>query len=152
MNGTYLCTKCGLIASASEVFVYQSKDKNWRLRYAVDCINESCDGRMFECDEEMIVPIKMLNDKGYDTKFCCSGHLSDRICRGYVLFADSVNLESKPRGWYVDKKDAKLFGGTTIRYSFKEDAIDKKRQMIHRKMNALIRWADGLENRKEESK
>ena len=90
MNGTYLCTKCGLIASANDVAVYQRKDKSWRLWYTVDCINESCDGQMFECDEEMIVPIKILNDKGYGTKFCCSGHLSILVIVFAVVISCSL--------------------------------------------------------------
>ena len=33
----------------------------------------------FECDEEMAGIIRILNQKGYRTRFCCSGHLYDEI-------------------------------------------------------------------------
>ena len=41
--------------------------------------NEKDRSDFFECDEEMAGIILLLNQKGYRTRFCCSGHLYDEI-------------------------------------------------------------------------
>lgn len=43
-----------------------------RPNFQVRCVN--CDDFMFECDENMVYPVIGLNQKGYETFFCCEGH------------------------------------------------------------------------------
>ena len=152
MNGIYLCPECGrMIPTEYIAYQYkQAKDKDDSWKWGMKCINEECNGKMFECDEELIIPIEILNQKGYATRFCCSGHLYEKVCRGYIAFANGVELNSVPRGWHVDEKDKELFDGPIIRYKFSESVMPKRRHKIHRKINALIRWAEDLESRKEE--
>lgn len=152
MNGIYLCPKCGRMMPTS-LFAcchakMKSKDDSWK--WGIKCINEECDGEMFECDEEMIIPIEILNQKGYTTRFCCSGHLNEKTCRGYIAFANGVELNSVPRGWFIDARDEAMLNHSVIRYQFTENDLLKRRHKIHRKINALIRWAEDLESRKEE--
>ena len=41
---------------------------------------------LFEIDELMIEPIRILNYKEYITKFCCSGHSYSSSKRAYISF------------------------------------------------------------------
>lgn len=53
------------------------------------CPKSSCDsGNVVEIDELMIPAIRMLNQKGYVTMFCCSGHVYDGGCGAYVSLQD----------------------------------------------------------------
>jgi hypothetical protein len=83
--------------------------------------------------------IQLLNDKGYETICCCSGHVhkyNDTMMCGYVWF--NCELTSAPYGWYID--DFKMpTGGDTIRYEAK--ATEK---MLKKKMAKLMRWVKSL--------
>ena len=82
----------------------------------------------FDIDEEMFPIIQILNQKGYTTTYCCSGHLhkpynsifdhneikilphietnETRTC-AYLLFALFVKLPYLPKSWKFYKSDAK---------------------------------------------
>lgn len=76
------------------------------------------DPHMFEIDENMAPVIKLLNEKGYKTEFCCEGHYGkmvigdiepgDNRCRNsaaYIKFDSSItNLPSLPKDWYIQVK------------------------------------------------
>lgn len=87
--------------------------------------------------------IQLLNDKGYKTICCCSGHthrdadgLTDVLMRGYVWFENK--LSTAPYGWYID--DFKMpTGGDCIRYEAK-----KSHKGLMKKMKKLMRWAKAL--------
>ena len=146
MTGIYLCPECGRMTSINYISFHRIKKGGKETK----CLNEECNGEMFECDEEMAIPIAILNKKGYTTRYCCSGHLYQTLCRGYIAFANGVELNSVPRGWFTEARDEAMLNHSVIRYAFSESDISKRRHKIHRKINALIRWAEDLENRKEE--
>ena len=54
---------------------------------------------LFEIDELMIEPIRILNYKEYITKFCCSGHSYSSSKRAYISFHNEIRLPSIPKGW-----------------------------------------------------
>ena len=56
------------------------------------CPDVDCGEELFECDELMIQPVKKLNQKGYLTQFCCSGH-DWGVNSGYIMF-DTDGLDS----------------------------------------------------------
>lgn len=52
------------------------------------CPKANCNCVVAEIDELMLPAIKMLNQKGYMTQFCCSGHVYDDGCTAYVVLDD----------------------------------------------------------------
>ena len=50
------------------------------------CPKPSCYCEVVEVDEMMLPTIKILNEKGYPTTYCCSGRLYDNGCNIYVAF------------------------------------------------------------------
>lgn len=96
----YVCLECGEI--------YTEKMER--------CPKASCYGEVAEVDELMMPIIIKLNDKGYITDYCCSGHFYDRnvpyILFSYLVFEifDEDELrklfEGLPDPWYIDEGDA----------------------------------------------
>ena len=126
----YLCTCCGNVFSGETIKI----DDEY---YMMSCPISSCCGEIFEIDEEMIIPIKTLNDKGYITRFCCSGHLYGTPGEGYVSFCEDTVPKAAPRGWVID--------GNAIRYKYSDNASDvKKLKERHKKIESLIEWCDKL--------
>ena len=134
----YYCPKCDTLYDASYL-----KTNEERGQYYIHCPNADCYGKAFEIDELMIIPIKLLNQKGYKTRFCCSGHISDKIGGGYVAFRPNIDIPSLPKGWKKDKQGLND-GSQCIRYDMKTTDILKRYNIIQTKMRALIRWCNEL--------
>lgn len=133
----YLCNGCGS--------VYKEEDGKYKdeLRR---CHNILCSGRVFEVDELMIMPIKLLNQKGYTTLFCCSGHIERGYCGGYISFALGKEPKTVPKGWYMDDKRC-------IRYDFPKKYrtnTEDRNTSILKNMMALDKWCKELPNKNEE--
>jgi hypothetical protein len=62
----------------------------------------SCENGLIEIDDMMVPTIFELNRKGYETQYCCSGHVAQDYVQTYILFDDSVmkfvNLEKFTKG------------------------------------------------------
>lgn len=129
------CVHCGS--------VYAYDDRNTRYMF---CPNKLCHRKLFEIDENMIVPIRILNKKGYKTEWCCSGHIFTNICGGYIAFNPDIVLPDKPpKGWKYDKTPLEASGCHCIRYDFKtcKNEIDRTK-MIFSKTLSLIKWCEEL--------
>lgn len=50
------------------------------------CPKPACYCDVVEIDELMVPAIKMLNEKGFATTNCCSGHIYDNGCNIYISF------------------------------------------------------------------
>jgi len=60
------------------------------------CIQSECNGEIIEVDDLMYNTLKILNEKGYTTKFSCSGHTTEpflnKIYREdvYIVFRENI--------------------------------------------------------------
>ena len=132
----YMCPCCYKVYDGH----FLKSDEYYGMRCPdMDCA--SMDIELFEIDELMVIPIRKLNALGYITKYCCSGHTWDNGCAGgYIMF--EVNewfpmVPSAPKGWYLD--------GDCIRFKMKYDLTpSKKRFLINKSINELIKWCDTL--------
>lgn len=136
MSSYYMCDEC------YEIFDGDYLNHNYGNNYGRPCPIASCEGTVFEIDELMIEPIRILNLKGYSTQFCCSGHAfsPDRKTFGYIKFHSFVELpESVPDGWTKD--------GDSIKYCIEptNDVIEL-RKLINKKIEVLLDWAINLED------
>jgi hypothetical protein len=64
------------------------------------CPKKSCDGDVVEIDDDLVPIIVGLNEKGYITEYCCSGHAyvgsGDAYPRTYIKFAAPIRKELFP--------------------------------------------------------
>lgn len=62
----------------------------------------------FLCDELIADAIIKLNDKGYDTLYCCSGHVDEILPAPYIMFGYEASIGfsitgiTTPNNWLYD--------------------------------------------------
>ena len=100
----------------------------------------------FEVDDKIAESIIKLNNKGFETAMCCSGHPDEKEIIPYVMFNKFVShvIEYIPFGWVIDKRFEEL----VIRRYFtsEEKEIFTKEQLIDIAAKELDTWADSLPN------
>ena len=132
MNRFAYCPKC------CEVF--ETEGLNMEFEYGCECPTPECDGTAFGIDEDMIIPIAILNKKGYETRWCCSGHVFDMTGDdGYISFSNDKSFpKTLPDGWYFDKEH------DSIRYHISTQNPLLRRKAIVKHVDSLIEWAVDL--------
>ena len=95
----YVCLECW------QVFDYRIVPNLGEGGY---CPVKGCLGEIIDLDENFIAVIKTLNEKGYETFGCCSGHIWDYgvpgSARSYIAFQPYIKkgeLEPLPKGWKI---------------------------------------------------
>lgn len=111
-SGYLMCPKCG-----SVYYAHMIKEQPFERSFEWYCPSYDCHGAvLFTIDELMIPAVKKLNELGYTTYFCCSGHnrnatlppeyetLNDKprwVEHGYIYFKHKP--DTCPKGWYFDE-------------------------------------------------
>ena len=98
----------------------------------------------FEVDDKIAESIIKLNNKGFETAMCCSGHPDEKEIIPYVMFNKFVShvIEYIPHAWVVDKRFKEL----VIRRYFtnEEKEIFTKEQLVDIAARELDNWVDSL--------
>ena len=98
----------------------------------------------FEVDDKIAESIIKLNNKGFETAMCCSGHPDEEEIIPYVMFNRFVScrIEYVPFSWVVDKNYKEL----VIRRFFtdEEKEIFTKEQLVDIAARELDNWVDTL--------
>ena len=98
----------------------------------------------FEVDDKIAESIIKLNNKGFETAMCCSGHPDEKEITPYVMFTRLVSygIEYIPFGWIVDERFKEL----VIRRFFtdEEKEIFTKEQLVDIAARELDNWVDSL--------
>lgn len=105
-SGYLMCPNCGNV-----YYTNMLKAQPCGKSFEYYCPNYNCLGAyLFTIDELMIPAVKKLNDLGYKTRFCCSGHNRNIVVeregrtiqeRGYIYFVTPP--ETCPVGWEFDE-------------------------------------------------
>ena len=105
------------------------------------CPKSNCIGNIIEVDELLIPTIRILNQKGYYTKACCSGHYYGQHSNGYIMFEEDIDIPSLPCGWtkeifanHVTIRSSRKYNKPTIK-NFKQICDNAK---------ILVDWALSL--------
>ena len=98
----------------------------------------------FEVDDKIAESIIKLNNKGYETAMCCSGHPDEKEITPYVMFTRFVShvIEYIPHTWVADERFKEL----VIRRFFtdEEKEIFTKEQLVDIAARELDNWVDSL--------
>lgn len=86
------CTKCKkFFTKCNDIEL--KKEETYENPYKIgECLIYGCGGDIVNIDEDMVPIIYIMNDKGYSTKFCCSGH-PDGPCGGYFTAYIIIDIE-----------------------------------------------------------
>ncbi len=103
--------------------------------------------KQFKVDDAIAEQIIKLNEKKFETDFCCSGHAKENVV-GYIAFnvPSSLNLEEydivPPRGWHYEKTEDDL------RVCLYMDSINGTPKIteayINERLQTLNDWVDEL--------
>ncbi|RXZ78014.1 hypothetical protein EBB07_28570 [Paenibacillaceae bacterium] len=141
----YICLTCYEIYDSS--FLNLSNAKNKRK---CDCPKHSCHGDVVQIDELIAPTIILLNQKGYATKYCCSGHwYSDHPPNAYIMFEGEVEkFRVLPQGFKydVDTINSKrtYYAGNTIRNNYNDSDNLSKFEFVLSSNKRLYDWAVSL--------
>lgn len=80
-----------------------------------ECPKVGCGGELVEIDELMLPIIRILNRKGYETQYCCSGHVNNSLNMAYICFQAGAN----PLG-----------DGLTVRQMVEQLGLDGTRKLL----------------------
>ena len=98
----------------------------------------------FEIDDKIAESIIKLNNKGFETAMCCSGHPDEEEIVPYVMFTKFVSygIEYIPHTWVIDKRFKEL----VIRRYFtnEEKEIFTKEQLVDIAARELDTWVDSV--------
>lgn len=106
--------------------------------------------RTFECDDKIAKHIELLNNKGYTTEFCCSGHVEDGSL-GYVSFdvMASSRIKDKrilpPKDWVFCESNNKMAlypkKSSDLTFAFTDKVTE---EYIDQTLDDLYEWIEEL--------
>ena len=123
-----------------------------------------------EIDELILPLIRICNQKGYKTQFCCAGHTPyqmppnknkstvDQTATPYILFTGHIEFKNLPDMWKIEYSNYPKFGPRTcLRYkkfsSLSYDAPGLKQLDLYQDylnaIKALAKYINNLPDRKE---
>lgn len=88
-------------------------------------------------DENIQEHIRILNTKGYQTRYCCESHNKKGGNLIYISFITNYNLEL-PLGFTYDQKH------NSINYYIKKSELNKFEQVKKEKLDILLKWCKEL--------
>ena len=91
-------------------------------------------GKEVKIDKLFEPIIKILNDKGYITLFCCSGHVINKSIRhSYIMFHPEVDLPNYPSNYYYNHSNVIDRNFNRVNY---DDIINNAIE--------VLKWAENL--------
>jgi hypothetical protein len=111
----------------------------------------NCASNLVKIDELYIVIIKILNEKGYTTTYCCSGHIYEKLPQSYILFGEGIKLPCLPEGYVIDYEAHTTIESikdiTEIRRDFYLNSYENEAELqkdILKSALAVLEWAEAL--------
>lgn len=97
----YMCLTCG-----KEYYKEALNLSNATETYSYRCPSTDCgDLGVVEIDDMIMPIIKVLNQKGYKTKFCCSGHYYENNTNTYISFDELTIPKIFPKGFAIENRE-----------------------------------------------
>lgn len=136
----YLCLRCG----ARLTYIQQRDrpaDSKRKEPYSI-CPMAGCyNVNVVEVDENILEVIRILNGKGYTTKYCCGGHDYDRMIKTYIMFEQPLTGVEIPEG-FIYQEDDNVIRCTNHLERFTD--IVALRKEINRVNTILLDWVVNL--------
>lgn len=90
----FVCSGCGMLRKINKVHaelnIEDEMNEDITFIPFIELTCKNCKSVMFKSDNEISHIISKLNQKGYHTDACCSGHKED-LSMPYILFANLDN-------------------------------------------------------------
>ena len=111
------------------------------------CPKKSCDGDVVEIDDDLVPVIVELNEKGYITEYCCSGHAGSEFVdpSTYIMFVPQVKKElfiNLPAGFKLE--NATEDDSVVIRARYKASTVLRAHAKVAKGIAVLAKWVEKL--------
>lgn len=131
---------------------YNSIDKPYTFSYNEND-NKFENSEWVELDDQMVAPMIILNRKGYETEFCCSGHVYEGIITSYVKFKEPIfKLHELINEYKLNPDIFSIEGDKIIRINEMYKEVDnpiRAQRLINRFCEELLEWAIKLPDKKD---
>lgn len=134
----YMCLNCGEVYDKDTVKINEYAD------FYDYCPKSNCLGEVVDIDELLIPTIKILNQKGYCTIFCCSGHYYGQHPNGYISFEKGVDIPYLPKGFEKEIYNDCVTIRSTIKHKIGNKPNIKDFKKICDNAKILVDWAISL--------
>ena len=106
-----------------------------------DCRCSTYPYHLVQIDKAILIPIRILNQKGYITTACCGGHIDGLLCTEiYIAFRDEHNfIKNIPEGAAYRKTDKSVFFDCSDKINSKEFE-----EFQEKCIGKLVAWANSL--------
>lgn len=141
----YVCLACWQVYDNSIEKTVTNVKTEGGTEPTIFCPKINCNaGEVVEIDELYLPVIRLLNEKGYMTKYCCSGHAYERIPDTYIVFHELVKeLPNLPEGAEMDN-DGKI----KLYYNYPEDISEiELYHLILQNAQKVLKWVMELPER-----
>jgi hypothetical protein len=101
-----------------------------------------CGGKVVDIDDNILQTIIQLNEKGYPTAFCCTGHTWGN--EPYIVFDDSVNINAFPNLPKAFNSEITPNGALRIYKSIPANSSIDTQKLLMEAAIDLIEWSDRL--------
>ena len=103
--------------------------------------------KIFELDDKIADIIIKLNQKGYNSESCCSGHSNESNSNPYIMFTQSASYMLKEYG-VPDNWRKEPFPVLLISRDFTQEELDTlgKETCINVAMKELSNWVDKIDD------
>jgi len=147
MSKIYLCLNCFKYNQVT----YLVSDKS-----NIQCTNCG-EHKIIEIDDLLAPIVKILNQKGYTTLYCCSGHLCKDGCNTYITFPSNIELPLIPENFILEDKEFYTIQGwdkfyDNTKYSIRRWYMDVRQndELLYKEIInvhlQLLEWAKILPN------
>ena len=133
-----ICDTCSTIFKDNVFSTYCESYNNCPLR--------ECSGHIIEIDENIYEVYRILNEKGYVTRNCCSAHSFSEHPQTYIQFYGDLSFPSLPDGFELKHDSIENEGEiTTISKNYNKKLSSVELQMdIWDTSKDLLKWAESL--------
>lgn len=94
---------------------------------------------MVEIDDDILIHIKTLNDKGYTTLACCSGHIDSPHFQCYILFGVDFDKSNLPNN-YVYKNRFNSIEYYIPKKEWESKSYEEKKDIMINAWDDLLEW------------
>ena len=102
-----------------------------------------CNKPYIEIDDDIVEIIKILNEKGYITQYCCAGHVEREIFQCYIKFANKYNFKTRPKGFKLNDNSYTL-ENVVFQKRWNNKTKDQKEDYATKARYNLFKWAMNL--------
>lgn len=111
------------------------------------CPLKGCDNIIEDIDENYLPIIQILNEKGYITTYCCSGHFCTWYSTAYISFGHIVKkelLSDLPSDFIIEENQDEDGKFIVIRAKYNIDDQRERHKRILELTLSLLNWAINL--------